>query len=131
MSFSRSSASALKQALKATAPKAGRQVAKRSYSLLARQAPQAMMATRLGVSGRGQRVDQSLVHNSSRRDDALLTHVQATRGVKTLDFAGTKEVVYERADWPLDKLQEWVPLRAFPASCSLRFTTPALTPLPL
>lgn len=35
-------------------------------------------------------------------DDAL----QATRGIKTLDFAGTKEVVYERADWPLDKLQE-------------------------
>lgn len=35
-------------------------------------------------------------------DDAL----QGTRGIKTLDFAGTKEVVYERADWPLDKLQE-------------------------
>lgn len=31
---------------------------------------------------------------------------QAVRGVKTLDFAGTKEQVYERADWPLDKLQE-------------------------
>jgi ketol-acid reductoisomerase len=30
----------------------------------------------------------------------------ATRGVKTLDFAGSKEVVYERADWPADKLQE-------------------------
>lgn len=32
--------------------------------------------------------------------------LQAARGIKTLDFAGTKEVVYERADWPLDKLQE-------------------------
>lgn len=32
---------------------------------------------------------------------------QWTRGVKTLDFAGTKEVVYERADWPLPKLQEY------------------------
>ncbi|GAA5858729.1 hypothetical protein JCM1840_006534 [Sporobolomyces johnsonii] len=31
----------------------------------------------------------------------------ATRGVKTLDFAGTKETVYERADWPLPKLQEY------------------------
>ncbi|KDQ19231.1 hypothetical protein BOTBODRAFT_27811 [Botryobasidium botryosum FD-172 SS1] len=31
----------------------------------------------------------------------------ATRGVKTLDFAGTKEVVYERADWPLPKLQDY------------------------
>ena len=30
-----------------------------------------------------------------------------TRGVKTLDFAGTKEVVYERSDWPLPKLQEY------------------------
>ncbi|GAA5941159.1 hypothetical protein JCM10213_001737 [Rhodosporidiobolus nylandii] len=29
------------------------------------------------------------------------------RGVKTLDFAGTKETVYERADWPLPKLQEY------------------------
>lgn len=29
-----------------------------------------------------------------------------TRGVKTLDFAGHKEVVYERADYPVQKLQE-------------------------
>lgn len=29
------------------------------------------------------------------------------RGVKTLDFAGTKEKVYERSDWPLPKLQEY------------------------
>ena len=28
------------------------------------------------------------------------------RGVKNLDFAGTKEDVYERGDWPLPKLQE-------------------------
>jgi len=27
--------------------------------------------------------------------------------MKTLDFAGTKEVIYERADWPLPKLQEY------------------------
>ena len=36
----------------------------------------------------------------------LSANTQAVRGVKTLDFAGTKEQVYERADWPLDKLQE-------------------------
>ena len=30
-----------------------------------------------------------------------------TRGIKTLDFAGTKEVVYERSDWPLPKLQDY------------------------
>jgi len=29
------------------------------------------------------------------------------RGIKTLDFAGTKEVVYERGDWPLAKLQDY------------------------
>ncbi|KAF8591127.1 ketol-acid reductoisomerase [Ramaria rubella] len=32
---------------------------------------------------------------------------QFVRGVKTLDFAGTKEVVYERSDWPLPKLQDY------------------------
>ncbi|EEA19196.1 Bifunctional acetohydroxyacid reductoisomerase [Talaromyces marneffei ATCC 18224] len=29
------------------------------------------------------------------------------RGIKTIDFAGTKETVYERADWPVDKLQNY------------------------
>lgn len=27
--------------------------------------------------------------------------------MKTLDFAGSKEVVYERSDWPLAKLQDY------------------------
>ncbi len=36
----------------------------------------------------------------------LTLDCQAVRRIKTLDFAGTREVVYERADWPLDKLQE-------------------------
>jgi hypothetical protein len=32
-----------------------------------------------------------------------------TRGVKTLDFAGTKEEVYERNDWPREKfLVVWI-----------------------
>ena len=29
------------------------------------------------------------------------------RGYQTLDFAGTPEKVYERADWPLEKLQDY------------------------
>ena len=29
---------------------------------------------------------------------------QQFRGVKTVDFAGDKEVVYERSDWPREKL---------------------------
>jgi hypothetical protein len=50
MSFSRASSQSLRQAVKAVAPKASRQVAQRSYSLLSREAPKAMMASRLGVS---------------------------------------------------------------------------------
>ena len=79
MSFSRSTTSALRAATKVAAP-ATRQAAKRNLSLLSRQAPKAAATA--------------------------AARVTAVRGVKTLDFAGTKEVVYERADWPLDKLQE-------------------------
>lgn len=32
---------------------------------------------------------------------------QQTRGVKTVDFAGHKEQVFERADWPRDRLLEY------------------------
>lgn len=40
----------------------------------------------------------------ARRAIAPVTPV---RGVKTIDFAGVKEDVYERADWPREKLQEY------------------------
>lgn len=40
----------------------------------------------------------------------LLRSIATQRGIKTIDFAGTEEVVYERADWPLPKLQECVPM---------------------
>ncbi|PWN27535.1 ketol-acid reductoisomerase [Jaminaea rosea] len=33
--------------------------------------------------------------------------VMQKRGVKTIDFAGTEEKVYERADWPLEKLHDY------------------------
>ncbi|KAK5168107.1 Bifunctional acetohydroxyacid reductoisomerase [Saxophila tyrrhenica] len=33
--------------------------------------------------------------------------VQQSRGMKTVDFAGDKEVVYERDDWPRDKLLDY------------------------
>ncbi|KAJ5668617.1 uncharacterized protein N7477_007187 [Penicillium maclennaniae] len=33
--------------------------------------------------------------------------VAPVRGVKTIDFAGVKEDVYERADWPREKLHEF------------------------
>lgn len=40
---------------------------------------------------------------------APLAPVTAVRGVKTIDFAGTKETVYEREDWPREKLQVCFP----------------------
>jgi len=46
---------------------------------------------------------RSPVASASRRT----TPFESVRGVKTLDFAGTQEVVYERSDWPLAKLQDY------------------------
>ncbi|RAL64455.1 hypothetical protein DID88_001931 [Monilinia fructigena] len=44
--------------------------------------------------------------NASARPSAARAVVgvsqQQVRGVKTIDFAGTKEKVYERADWPVE-----------------------------
>ena len=33
----------------------------------------------------------------------MVPSIIQTRGVKTLDFAGTKEEIYERNDWPREK----------------------------
>ncbi|KAH7106439.1 ketol-acid reductoisomerase [Auriculariales sp. MPI-PUGE-AT-0066] len=38
---------------------------------------------------------------------AHTTTPRLARGVKTLDFAGVKEDVWERSDWPIPKLQEY------------------------
>ncbi|KAI9738180.1 MAG: Bifunctional acetohydroxyacid reductoisomerase [Cirrosporium novae-zelandiae] len=38
---------------------------------------------------------------------AVVPAWQQTRGVKTMDFAGSKEVVYEREDWPREKLLDY------------------------
>ncbi|KAL0569992.1 Bifunctional acetohydroxyacid reductoisomerase [Marasmius crinis-equi] len=48
----------------------------------------------------------SLLANGSKAAASRSVPAQ-TRGIKTLDFAGTKETVYERSDWPLAKLQEY------------------------
>jgi len=42
-----------------------------------------------------------------KKGTRVLPFIQGARGVKTLDFAGTKETVYERSDWPLAKLQDY------------------------
>ena len=51
---------------------------------------------------------------SSRSDRLLILSFfffcwspQSVRGIKTLDFAGSPEVVYERSDWPLARLQDY------------------------
>merc|ERR1712093_277076 len=54
-------------------------------------------------------VAQKSARPATRQAQAALRSAfsQPRRGVKTLDFAGTKETVYERADWPVPKLQEY------------------------
>ncbi|KAK7056661.1 Bifunctional acetohydroxyacid reductoisomerase [Paramarasmius palmivorus] len=41
------------------------------------------------------------------RTPILSKPVPSCRGLKTIDFAGTKETVYERSDWPVSKLQRY------------------------
>ncbi|GAB7358833.1 hypothetical protein MBLNU230_g4056t1 [Neophaeotheca triangularis] len=57
-----------------------------------------------------QRTFVSAVNAASRPSVAPASRtafVQQTRGKKTVDFAGDKEVVYERADWPREKLLDY------------------------
>ncbi|KAF4548334.1 Ketol-acid reductoisomerase [Elsinoe fawcettii] len=44
---------------------------------------------------------------SAVRQAPKVLSAQQTRGVKTIDFAGTKEKVFERSDWPKDKLLDY------------------------
>ncbi|KAJ9112424.1 Bifunctional acetohydroxyacid reductoisomerase [Naganishia adeliensis] len=80
MSFSRSSARAVKQALRAPS------VAKRSIALAARQ---------------------QVALNAAVQPQVARNVLGAVRGVKNLKFADDVETVYERADWPLEKLQDY------------------------
>ena len=73
-----------------------------SYSLLAATRSSALprRATKLQVS----RQKKNL---SASTDLFFSLPCQSVRGIKTLDFAGSQEVVYERSDWPLAKLQDY------------------------
>lgn len=62
---------------------------KRTFSVLARQAPVALR--KLPASARTAAAQQPLM----------------TRGVKSIKFADTVEKVYERDDWPLEKLRDY------------------------
>lgn len=81
----RATVSALRQAARQATPKAAR-----AYSLLtaARALPKAPSVRRLSAR---------LAPLGSLETDRSARCAQATRGVKTLDFAGTKETVYERS----------------------------------
>ncbi|TQS38077.1 hypothetical protein Golomagni_01426 [Golovinomyces magnicellulatus] len=66
------------------------------------------------INGRaGQAAIRALSTNNSTRTRSSLSIVsgclqnQQNRGVKTMSFAGVEEVIYERADWPLAKLQDY------------------------
>ncbi|KAK3679023.1 Bifunctional acetohydroxyacid reductoisomerase [Recurvomyces mirabilis] len=50
---------------------------------------------------------QAASRTAATKPAAVSSLVQQTRGVKTVDFAGDKEKVYERDDWPRDKLLEY------------------------
>lgn len=54
-----------------------------------------------------QAVCRSSVTSQVEANAAVKPFAVQQRGVKTLDFAGTKETVYERDDWPLEKLQDY------------------------
>jgi ketol-acid reductoisomerase len=68
-------------------------------ALLARATPK--------VFGSSQEAASSHIVPPKRRLSAQRPCQVISRGIKTLDFAGTKEVVYERTDWPIAKLQDY------------------------
>ncbi|KLO17243.1 ketol-acid reductoisomerase [Schizopora paradoxa] len=69
----------------------------------ARRAPRTATTSVVRPSARS----YSLLARAIAPSAKAATSIQGARGIKTLDFAGTKEVVYERSDWPLPKLQEY------------------------
>ncbi|KAF8183953.1 6-phosphogluconate dehydrogenase [Pholiota molesta] len=71
-----------------------------SLRAASRRAPSALAAA-------APKASYSLFARAAAAKVAHSTPALGARGVKTLDFAGTKEVVYERSDWPLAKLQDY------------------------
>lgn len=98
---------------RSAARSSGAKLAQRSFSSAVQKtarpaARQAQAALRAAVGVSGWR-EHALVSTTllSLSLSLVLPSQQQSRGVKTLDFAGTKETVYERADWPVPKLQEY------------------------
>ncbi|KAF3050378.1 Bifunctional acetohydroxyacid reductoisomerase [Didymella glomerata] len=79
--------------------------------MASRQAPRALRnaARQLAAAPAQKRTFVSAINAASRAAPkaAVSAQFQQTRGLKTVDFAGHKETVYERADWPKEKLLEY------------------------
>ncbi|TFY50506.1 hypothetical protein EVJ58_g11022, partial [Rhodofomes roseus] len=76
----------------------------RSALRAARRAPRVAVQA---VAKPSQSAAYSVLARTAAATSAKRTSVTGARGVKTLNFAGTDEVVYERSDWPLAKLQDY------------------------
>ena len=88
------------------APRAATQHASAaSYSLLARSA--VASAPRRTTTPNVTCLKALSRQFSDSRSRFFIYPPQTVRGIKTLDFAGSQEVVYERSDWPLAKLQDY------------------------
>ncbi|RKF79887.1 Ketol-acid reductoisomerase, mitochondrial [Golovinomyces cichoracearum] len=80
---------------------------------LLRQPAKLTMASMINGGRAGQAASKALsTINTSRTRSSLNAangsiQKQQNRGVKTMSFAGVEEVIYERADWPLPKLQDY------------------------
>lgn len=62
---------------------------------------QAVRSIALAASQRGAALSSAKVASQATAPSFAIQK----RGVKTIDFAGTEEKVYERADWPLEKVR--------------------------
>ena len=66
---------------------------------VSRLSPSSLAASRATLTGLS-----PLVRNTNT---ALYAPCQQVRGMKQIDFAGTKETVYEREDWPRDRILDY------------------------
>lgn len=82
-------------------------IASRSASALRAAARRAPRAGTKNAAKPAQTASYSLLAHQGLTSSSRRPTPQAARGVKTLNFAGTEEVVYERGDWPLAKLQDY------------------------
>jgi ketol-acid reductoisomerase len=109
MAFLASRSSQALRAASRRAPRVAKSANAASYSLLATTRPSLASALPCRIEVLFS-FFSSLPHIFSDTFDfvgVFLYPTQSVRGVKTLDFAGSQEVVYERSDWPLAKLQDY------------------------